>query len=212
VVAWLLVSAAAAAPVDYAQLRLLNASGVPAPLLALLDDAPLASLVFGQDSGYQPLPSGPHRLTITLEEGAAAPALALDLAPGHLYTIVALPPPADPLVLVDESLAPMRGPALARLVHAVPDAAPLVLSVAEVTSPPTAYAAASPYVEVPAGTRPLLVRTADGAAPLASIPDATLGGDRAYTFVVVGRGASVGILPLLDSSPPGLPSFGITAR
>jgi hypothetical protein len=97
-----------------------------------------------------------------------------------------------------------------RLVHAAPGAPPVELTAggAVATAPPVAYGEASAYAEVDGGTRPLVVRAAGGGAPLAGIPDATLGGDRAYTFILLGDlagGSQVSLLPLLDSSAPQVP-------
>jgi hypothetical protein len=97
-----------------------------------------------------------------------------------------------------------------RLANAAPGAPPVELTVggAVATTPPVSYGEASAYAEVAGGTRPLVVRASDGGAPLASIPDATLGGDRAYTFILAGdlaAGSPVNLLPLLDSSAPGMP-------
>jgi uncharacterized protein DUF4397 len=158
------------------------------------------------------VPSGPHSVALGPTGAAAdgARSVAVDLAPGSLHTVVALPAPAAPLDLDDESLAPVGGPALVRLANAAPGAPPVELTVggAVATAPPVSYGEASAYAEVAGGTRPLVVRASDGGAPLASIPDATLGGDRAYTFILAGDlagGSPVSLLPLLDSSAPGMP-------
>jgi hypothetical protein len=195
-----------------AQLRIVHARPETAALGVLVDGQPVAALVFGRDSGYLILPSGPHSVALG-PSGAAADAestLAVDLVAGSLSTVVALPAPAVPLVLGDESLAPVGGPALVRLVNAAPAAPPAELTVggAVATAPPVVSGAASAYAEVAGGTRPLVVRAADGGTPLASIPDATLGGDRAYTFILLGTPADtspLSLLPLLDATAPGVP-------
>jgi len=212
--AWLVARGAplavAQAPPANAQLRIVHAeAGVPA-VDVLVDDAlAVPALGFGRDSGYLVLPSGPHN--VALAPSGTPPDEAsvqeLRLATGHLYTVVALAAPAAPLALDDESLAPVGGPALIRLVHGAPDAPPLVLTVADAATSPVAYGEASAYADAPGGTRPLVLRLAGSGATVASIPDATLAADRAYTFIAVGGGRSsaLSILPLLDATAPGVP-------
>jgi hypothetical protein len=201
-------------PPANAQLRVVHAQvGTPA-VDVLLDGAPLVvGLGFGRDTGYLIVPSGGHTVAVVPSGMAAdgAPARALELAAGHLYTAVAIAPAAAPLVLEDESLAPQGGPPLVRLVHAAPAAPPLQLEVAgaAVLAAPVAYGEASPYAEVAGGTLRLAARLADAPTALAGIPDATLAADRAYTFITLGPANGTPaptILPLLDSTAPTVPT------
>lgn len=215
-VGWLTLAgvapAAARAPQSYSQLRVVHAQADVSAVDVLVDGAlAIAALGFGRDSGYLPLPSGPHTVALVPSGTSleATPGQELRMVPGHLYTVVALAAPAAPLALDDESLAPVGGPALIRLVHATPAAPPLVLTVADAATSPVAYGEASPYADAPGGTRPLVVRQVGSDAMLTSIPDATLALDRAYTFIAVGGGSgasAVSLLPLLDSTAPGMPT------
>lgn len=194
------------------QLRVLHLAAEPRPLAVAIDGAPvLAALGAGRSSEYLVLPAGEHRVSVALAgDDADAPplaALALPVGIGAFHTLLVLPAPAAPLALTDESLAASGGPARVRLVHAAADAGTLVLEAAGgqrlVEAP--AFGAASDYGDAPPGTRALLVRAVDGGAVLASIPDATLAADYAYTFVVVARAAPANtweIVPLVDAEPP----------
>ncbi|HLI29394.1 MAG TPA: DUF4397 domain-containing protein [Chloroflexota bacterium] len=199
----------APAPAGNAQLRVAHlAVGSPMFTLLLDGERQLARLAYGQASDYLVLPAGAHTLVATAPEGdsAAAPiTVALDLQPGICYTVVLLPADTPPLVLVDESLAPMGGPPRLRLVHAADGVPPLDLAVgATPLVRGLAFGAASPYYDAPAGTHGIVVYTADG-AEMAGIPDATLAVDTAYTLVAAARtppGAGVALLPLVDGYPP----------
>jgi hypothetical protein len=189
-------------PAGNAQLRVVHLAAEHAALTVLVDGTPaLTALAYGEASEYLVLPAGPHRLAVS---AAAIPPLPLDLQAGGCYTAVLLPAGAPPLVLADENLAPMDGPPRLRLVHAAPAAPALALVVGDRTAlvRGLAFGAASPYHDAPAGTQPLVVRAANGLA--ASIPDATLAADTAYTLVAYQPPGDEGLrlLPLVDGYPP----------
>jgi hypothetical protein len=193
------------------QLRVVHLAREHAALDILLDGEPrLAALRYGQASAYLTLPVGAHTLAArpTGEEPSVpSTAIAVELSAGACWTIVLPPAAAAPLVLADESFAPMGGPPQVRLVHAADGAPAVDLAVSD---GPTlvqslAFATASPYVDAPAGTRGVIVRPAGGGDLLASIPDATLVPDTAYTLIVAratADAAPLTLLPLVDGYPP----------
>jgi hypothetical protein len=194
-----------------AQIRVVHAVAEEPPLEVWIDGARLVSLLeFGKDTGYALLPAGAHTLELVAAGSAIAePVLRRDLllVAGYSYTTIAMAAPAEALVLTDESLAPVGGPAVVRLVHASPDSPPMDLAVATggTIAGPTTFGEASPYADLPGGTMPLVARLADTQTVVASIPDATLAADRAYTFVALGlsRGSpAITLLPLVDATAP----------
>ncbi|HZR98269.1 MAG TPA: DUF4397 domain-containing protein [Chloroflexota bacterium] len=181
-----------AAPAAHGQLRVVHAwAGVPA-VAVLVDGAPLrAPLAFGADSGYLPLPAGEYMVAVVAAgSDAAAPLLsvAVALAAGAARTLVASPATSGALLLDDLALAPVGGPAIARLVHAA-EGAP-ALELADADGPrlagPVAPGEASAYADVAPAALTLAARPASGGAPLATIPGAVLVADRSYTFVALG--------------------------
>jgi hypothetical protein len=194
-----------------AQIRVVHALAGEPPVDVWIDGSRLVGgLEFGKDTGYALLPAGAHTLGLVAAGGTVTePLFSRDLllVAGYPYTMIGMAAPAESLVLADESLAPVGGPAIVRFVHAAPDSPPMDFAVATgaVLARHTAFGEASPYVDVPGGTLHLVARLADTQTVVAGIPDATLTADRAYTFIVVGRtGGMPGImlLPLVDATSP----------
>ncbi len=186
------------------QVRVLHAlPGVPA-VAVLGDGAPVhPALAYGADTGYLLVRAGSHRVSAAGPDGAELAGTVIDLRSGAAVTVVFGPQRGSTLLLVDESLAPVGGPALLRLAHRATWTEALSLAARDGPTfihrvPP---GAASDYVEAAPGASTLQVRDAVSGRPLADLPDSVLLADRTYTFVVVDSptgGPPFALVPLLD--------------
>jgi len=169
-------------------------------------------LAFGVAGPYVNLAAGPHAFAL-VPVGAVSPTALvstdLDMAPGQPYTLLALPPAAAPgsptlLVLQDERVAAIGGPARVRFVHASPNT-PNVDVVVTGGAPLTSnlpFGAATPYIDVPASTVSLQLRLAGTDTVVLALTDTVLAVGTIYTFAAIGLSGgtpALGALPLIDS-------------
>ena len=146
----------------------------------------LADVAYGDVSPYLDLKPGTYTVTITAAGDPETVAFEGDVTFGAAYYTVAAigeleAGTFEPAVLVD------AGSALARLVHAVPDAPAVdVYADDEVLFENVAFTDATDYVPVPAGSYTLSVRpTGDPETTVASF-DVTLERGMAYTGYAIG--------------------------
>ena len=156
--------------------------------------------------------AGPHEFSL-VPVGAVPPtalvSLDLDMAPGQPYTLMALPAAAAPapptlLVLADERVTPIGGPARVRFIHASPNTP--ALDVVVFGGGPLAsnllFGTATPYLDIPASTVSLELRLAGTDTVVLSLPDTVLAAGTIYTFAAIGLTGGtppLGALPLIDS-------------
>jgi hypothetical protein len=194
------------------QLRLVHAWAGVGGVDVSVDGARVWSgLEFGRDTGYLVVTAGDHLLAV--ESASASPAasvqLPVGLGAGQTLTAIVVGPPADAIVLEDEGLAPVGGPALVRLAHATRGAAPVVLAreAGATLVGPISGGQSSAYVEAEVGAMTLMLRAADTGVELTRIPGAVLVPDRAYTFVAAetaGEQPPWRLIPLADALGAGL--------
>jgi len=149
------------------------------------DNRVLADVAYGDVTPYLEIEPGTYAVTITAAGDPETVAFEGDVTFGAaFYTVAAIgelgPETFQPAVLVD------AGSALARLVHAAPDA-PAVDVYADDTLlfEDVSFTDSTDYVPVPAGQYTLSVRPAGGTEAVASF-DATLERGTAYTAYAIG--------------------------
>jgi hypothetical protein len=183
-----------------AQVRVAHVAPGVAPLTVFIDGvAVLGELPFGEVSAYVPVLPGARALAARAE--GAPPELtvfdaAVPLAPGGVYTVLALsaPPGAEPLVL-DDTPVGAPGVAQVRFVHASPNAPAVDIAIPGL--PPlfagVEFGTVTPYAEVQPGVVTIEARLAGTPQLVADIPGLALAPGGAYTLVAIG---------LLGGAPP----------
>jgi hypothetical protein len=204
------------APTPTAQLRVVHASA-DAPNVDVLVDgaAALTNVAFKGVSNYLSVPAGARNLKV---RAAGTSTVVIDqsatLTAGRSYTVLATGPVASiaPLVLEDDLTSPTAGNVKVRLVHASPSAGNVDIyvtapdaSIADAT--PTlsnvAFRAASPYLEVPAGTYRVRVTPAGSKTVAIDVNDVALAAGQIRTAVALdapGGGAPLGAILLADKN------------
>jgi hypothetical protein len=222
--ALLALSSATAQSTGSGRVRIMHASP-DAPAVDIFVDGKKAvtALAFPANTGYVPLPAGPHDVAIfaSPSDGTGAPVLkaTLQVAAGKDYTVLAVGRLADStlslLPLEDNNSAPAAGNAHLRLIHASPDAPAVDVVVAgtdtKVFSNVT-FKGVGAYTPVPAGTYNLDVRVASSGQTVKSITGLALSDRTVYTVVATGTASALQVLPFEDAKPstpaPGAPSTG----
>ena len=205
---------ATSAPQPISQVRVVHAlPGAPAVDVFVDGARMVPGLAFGVAMPYLNLGAGPHAFSL-VPVGAVPPTALvstdLDMAPGQPYTLLALPAsaaaPTPPtlLVLPDERVTPIGGPARVRFIHASPTAP--TVDVVIVGAAPLAtnlsFGQATPYVDVPASTASLELRVAGTDSVVLTLADTVLAVGTVYTFAVIGLTGGtppLGALSLIDS-------------
>ncbi len=193
------------------QVRVVHAlPGAPAVDVFVDGARVLPGLAFGAAGPYVNLAAGPHAFAL-VPVGAVPPtpllSIDLDMAPGQPYTLMAIAPtPAAPVMLVlqDERVTPIGGPARVRFIHASPNTP--VVDVVVAGGAPLAsnlvFGAATPYMDVPASTVSLELRLAGTDTVVLTLPNTVLAVGTIYTFAAIGLTGGtppLGALPLIDS-------------
>lgn len=154
----------------------------------------LTGLEFGKTSGWVAVPAGEHQVQVTAT-GAAVDTAVIDakvtLEGGAAYEVAAtgLLASITPAINQVNLSAIADGSARIRVIHASPDAPAVDVAVTggDVLVPNLAFPAASPYLEVPAGSYDLEVRpagTMDVALPL---PGVQLEAGIVYSVYAIGQ-------------------------
>jgi hypothetical protein len=154
----------------------------------------LTGLAFGNASGWVAVPAGDHQVQVTAT-GAAIDTAVIDamvtLEAGAAYEVAAtgLLAAITPAINQVDLSTLADGSARVRVIHASPDAPAVDVAVTggDVLVPNLAFPAASPYLEVPAGSYDLEVRpagTMDVALPL---PGVQLDNGIVYSVYAIGQ-------------------------
>jgi hypothetical protein len=202
------------APAPTAQLRVVHASPDAPNVDVLVDGAvALTNVPFRTASAYLAVPAGARNLRVRATGGTAAVIDAdASLAAGEAYTVLATGRVASiaPLVLEDDLTAPGAGNIRLRLVHASPTAGNVDIYVTApgadlaATAPTLAnvpFRAASPYLEVPAGTYRVRITPAGTKTVAIDVNNVALAAGQVRTAVAVdaaGGGTPLGAILLAD--------------
>jgi hypothetical protein len=202
------------APTGLADVRVVHASADAPSVDVLVDDAPVLSNVpFKAASDYLAVPSGSRNLKVRIS-GTTTIVIEADatVADGLAYTVLATGPAASiaPLVLEDNLTDPAAGNIKLRLVHASPTAgnvdiyvtAPAAdINAVQPTLSNVPFRAASPYLEVPAGTYRVRVTPVGTKTVAIDANNVTLASGQIRTAVAVdavGGGGPLGAILLVD--------------
>lgn len=156
-----------------ALIRVVQASPDAPALDLIADERVMASgLVFGDATGFLPVPDGEVTLRFVPAGGAPETAVvevSFDFADGQAFEVVALGQlrEIDARVFeIDRTKIEEPGKARLRVIHLAPDAGRVSFSVGgeEPLFDGVEFAEATPYEEVTAGSFPLTMRSADPAA------------------------------------------------
>jgi hypothetical protein len=202
------------APEQTAQLRVVHASPDAPNVDVLVDgNAALGNVAFKGASSYLAVPSGARNLrvratgtsTVVIDQNAT-------VAAGRAYTVIATGRVASiaPLVLEDDLTPPTAGNIKLRLVHASPTApnvdiyvttptADLATATPTLTNVP--FRAASPYLQVPAGTYRVRIVPAGTRTVAIDVNNVALAAGQIRTAIAVdapGGGAPLGAILLAD--------------
>lgn len=176
----------------------------------------LTNVPYGTVSGYLPLPAGTQQVTVYATGDTSTPVIdtPVELAAGGAYTIAAVGLVSDgsltAQVYTDDNAAPTAGNGKVRVVHASPDAGPVDVATADLSTylvEGLEFPGASPYAEVPAGTYDISVLAAGTDTVAISVPGATVADGGVYTAFAVGTAAAGNLDVILTQDSAG----GMTA-
>jgi hypothetical protein len=204
------------APAGEGEVRVVHASPDAPNVDVLVDDAPVLSNVpFKAASDYLAVPSGSRNLKVRVA-GTTTVVIDADatVTDGGTYTVLATGPAASiaPLVLEDNLANPAAGNIKLRLVHASPTAgnvdiyvtAPGAdLNAVQPTLSNVPFRAASPYLEVPAGTYRVRITPVGTKTVAIDVNNVTLASGQIRTAVAVdavGGGTPLGAILLADEN------------
>lgn len=189
---------------DTTYLRVAHASpDAPAVDVYVEGDPVLENVSFGAVSEYMQLEAGTYNVTITAagNESAAVFDGTVDLPPRGALTLAATGELTNetnastfqPVLYTDDALEPGEDEAAVRIVHLVPDAPTVDVTVTRddnttVVADNVSYRNASEYVTVPAGTHTFEIREATAAndGTIVETVTVTLEGGTAYSALAVG--------------------------
>ena len=171
----------------------------------------LTNVPFGTVSAYLPLPAGTQQITVYATGDTSTPVIdtPVEIVGGAAYTIAAVGLVSDgsltAQVYEDDNTAPAAGNAHVRIVHASPDAGPVDVATADLSTylvEGLEFPGASDYAPVPAGTYDLSVLAAGTDTAAISAPGTSVADGGVYTAFAVGTAAAgdLGIVLTQDSS------------
>jgi hypothetical protein len=207
------VTLMALAPATFAQggtakVRVIHASpDAPAVDVYVNGEQALSNVPFFTASDYLDLPAGTYQVQVT-PAGQPASAAVIDasatIEAGKAYTIAATGAVVNiaPTIIEDNLSAPAAGQAHVRVYHFSPDAPAVDVQLADGTAliEGLAFAEASDYLPVPAGSYDLQVVPAGGSDVVIDLPGTTLETGRIYSVFATNTLAS--ITPELAVSTP----------
>lgn len=186
---------------DTSYLRVAHASpDAPAVDVYLNNESALTNVSFGAVSEYQQLPAGTYNVTVTAAGDREAVVFDgnLSVEPREAVTVAATGEITDnattafePVVYSDDALTPDENTSAVSVVHLVPDAPTVDVTVAGTNTTiadNVSFQDASDYVNVPAGNYTLEVRQAtagDNGTVVTTVPVSLAGGE-AYSGLAVG--------------------------
>lgn len=170
----------------------------------------LTDVAYQDFSGWLALPAGEYHIVVTPTGESAESAVidtTLTLEAGTAYHIAAVGFVADlaPAVIEADLSATDAGNARVRVIHASPDAPEVDIALidGDVLVSNLAFAGASEYLEVPAGTYDLEVRVAGTMDVALPLPGITLDENTLYDVIAVGTAAegtlTVIVIPSMTS-------------
>jgi hypothetical protein len=186
---------------DSSFLRVAHASpDAPAVDIYVNNESTLTDVPFGTVSDYQSLPAGTYNVTITAAGDRDAVVFdgKVTLEPREVYTIAASGEVSEdaatdfePVVYRDNALQPQENMSAVSVIHLVPDAPTVDVTVAEdgtVVADNVSFRNASDYVNVPAGNYTLQIReaTADDNGTVVTTIAVELEEETAYSAMAIG--------------------------
>ena len=171
----------------------------PAVDVYLDNETAFSGVEFSQATDYAAVTPGNHTVTITAADNRSAVVFNGTVPLGmSAYTVTATgeiganaSQPFAPLVLEDNTTAPGENASKVRLVHTVPDAPPVDVTIEDTNTTlfdNVTFGNATEYLEVPAGEYALEIRpaTANDSGPVVTTVDADLENGTTYTTFAAG--------------------------